>query len=147
MNLNELKPVAGARHAKKRVGRGIGSGMGKTSTRGHKGQNALSGGGVRPGYEGGQTQLFKRLPKRGFTNVNRKEYALVKLGDLNDKFEAGAVVDLASLKEAGLVKKEYEGVKILSNGELSKALTIKATKFSKAAEEKVKAAGGTVEVA
>ncbi|CDC71655.1 MAG TPA: 50S ribosomal protein L15 [Acholeplasmatales bacterium] len=147
MNLNELKPVAGARHAKKRVGRGIGSGMGKTSTRGHKGQNARSGGGVRPGYEGGQTQLFKRLPKRGFTNVNRKEYALVKLGDLNDKFEAGAVVDLASLKEAGLVKKEYEGVKILSNGELSKALTIKATKFSKAAEEKVKAAGGTVEVA
>ena len=147
MNLNELKQVAGARHAKKRVGRGIGSGMGKTSTRGHKGQNARSGGGVRPGYEGGQTQLFKRLPKRGFTNVNRKEYALVKLGDLNDKFEAGAVVDLASLKEAGLVKKEYEGVKILSNGELSKALTIKATKFSKAAEEKVKAAGGTVEVA
>ena len=147
MNLNELKPVAGARHAKKRVGRGIGSGMGKTSTRGHKGQNARSGGGVRPGYEGGLTQLFKRLPKRGFTNVNRKEYALVKLGDLNDKFEAGAVVDLASLKEAGLVKKEYEGVKILSNGELSKALTIKATKFSKAAEEKVKAAGGTVEVA
>ena len=147
MNLNELKPVAGARHAKKRVGRGIGSGMGKTSTRGHKGQNARSGGGVRPGYEGGQTQLFKRLPKRGFTNVNRKEYALVKLGDLNEKFEAGAVVDLASLKEAGLVKKEYEGVKILSNGELSKALTIKATKFSKAAEEKVKAAGGTVEVA
>ena len=147
MNLNELKPVAGARHAKKRVGRGIGSGMGKTTTRGHKGQNARSGGGVRPGYEGGQTQLFKRLPKRGFTNVNRKEYALVKLGDLNDKFEAGAVVDLASLKEAGLVKKEYEGVKILSNGELSKALTIKATKFSKAAEEKVKAAGGTVEVA
>ena len=147
MNLNELKPVAGARHAKKRVGRGIGSGMGKTSTRGHKGQNARSGGGVRPGYEGGQTQLFKRLPKRGFTNVNRKEYALVKLGDLNDKFEAGSVVDLASLKEAGLVKKEYEGVKILSNGELSKALTIKATKFSKAAEEKVKAAGGTVEVA
>ena len=147
MNLNELKPVAGARHAKKRVGRGIGSGMGKTSTRGHKGQNARSGGGVRPGYEGGQTQLFKRLPKRGFTNVNRKEYALVKLGDLNDKFEAGAVVDLASLKEAGLVKKEYEGVKLLSNGELSKALTIKATKFSKAAEEKVKAAGGTVEVA
>ena len=147
MNLNELKPVAGARHARKRVGRGIGSGMGKTSTRGHKGQNARSGGGVRPGYEGGQTQLFKRLPKRGFTNVNRKEYALVKLGDLNDKFEAGAVVDLASLKEAGLVKKEYEGVKILSNGELSKALTIKATKFSKAAEEKVKAAGGTVEVA
>ena len=147
MKLNELKPVAGARHAKKRVGRGIGSGMGKTSTRGHKGQNARSGGGVRPGYEGGQTQLFKRLPKRGFTNVNRKEYAIVKLSDLNDKFETGAVVDLASLKEAGLVKKEYEGVKILSNGELSKALTCKVAKVSRAAEEKIKAAGGTVEVA
>lgn len=147
MNLNELKPVAGARHAKKRVGRGIGSGMGKTSTRGHKGQNARSGGGVRPGYEGGQTQLFKRLPKRGFTNVNRKEYAIVNLGDINEKFEAGAVVDCAALVQAGLVKKEYEGVKILSNGEVSKALTIKAAKFSKAAEEKIKAAGGTVEVA
>lgn len=147
MNLNELKPVAGARHAKKRVGRGIGSGMGKTATRGHKGQNARSGGGVRPGYEGGQTQLFKRLPKRGFTNVNRKEFAIVNLGDINERFEAGAVVDLAALKSAGLVKKEYEGVKILSNGEFGKALTIKAAKFSKAAEEKVKAAGGTVEVA
>lgn len=147
MNLNELKPVAGARHAKKRVGRGIGSGMGKTATRGHKGQNARSGGGVRPGYEGGQTQLFKRLPKRGFTNVNRKVYAVVNLGDINDRFEAGSVVDLAALKQAGLVKKEYEGVKILSNGEVSKALTVKAAKFSKAAEEKVKAAGGTIEVA
>ena len=147
MKLENMKPAEGATTKKVRVGRGIGSGIGKTSGKGHKGQNARSGGGVRPGYEGGQTQLFKRLPKRGFTNVNRKEYALVKLGDLNDKFEAGAVVDLASLKEAGLVKKEYEGVKILSNGELSKALTIKATKFSKAAEEKVKAAGGTVEVA
>lgn len=147
MNLNELKPVAGARHAKKRVGRGIGSGMGKTSTRGHKGQNARSGGGVRPGYEGGQTQLFKRLPKRGFTNVNRKEYAIVNLGDINEKFEVGAVVDVQALIQAGLVKKEYEGVKILSNGEFDKALTIKATKFSKAAEEKIKAAGGTVEVA
>lgn len=147
MNLNELKPVAGARHAKKRVGRGIGSGMGKTSTRGHKGQNARSGGGVRPGYEGGQTQLFKRLPKRGFTNVNRKEYAIVNLGDINEKFEVGAVVDCAALVQAGLVKKEYEGVKILSNGEVSKALTVKAAKFSKAAEEKIKAAGGTVEVA
>lgn len=147
MNLNELKPVAGAKHAKKRVGRGTGSGTGKTSTRGHKGQNARSGGGVRPGYEGGQTQLFKRLPKRGFTNVNRKEYAIVNLGDLNDRFEAGAVVDLASLKSVGLVKKEYEGVKILSQGDLSKTLTVKVTKCSKAAKEKIEAAGGTVEVA
>ncbi len=147
MNLNELKPVAGARHAKKRVGRGIGSGMGKTATRGHKGQNARSGGGVRPGYEGGQTQLFKRLPKRGFTNINRKEYAIVNLGDINEKFEAGAVVDLNALVQAGLVKKEYEGVKILSKGEVSKAFTVKASKFSKSAEEKIKTAGGTVEVA
>ena len=95
MNLNELKPVAGARHAKKRVGRGIGSGMGKTATRGHKGQNARSGGGVRPGYEGGQTPLFKRLPKRGFTNIHRHEYAIVNLGDINALFEAGAVVEPA----------------------------------------------------
>ena len=147
MKLHELQYTEGARKARKRVGRGTSSGTGKTAGRGQKGQGARSGGGKKPGFEGGQTPLFMRLPKRGFTNVNRKEYALVKLGDLNDKFEAGAVVDLASLKEAGLVKKEYEGVKILSNGELSKALTIKATKFSKAAEEKVKAAGGTVEVA
>ena len=102
MNLNELKPVAGARHAKKRVGRGIGSGMGKTSTRGHKGQNARSGGGVRPGYEGGQTQLFKRLPKRGFTNFNRIEYAIVNLEQLNS-FEAGATVCPQTLKEAGII--------------------------------------------
>lgn len=147
MNLNELKPVEGARHYKKRVGRGVGSGMGKTATRGHKGQNARAGGGVRPGYEGGQTPLFKRLPKRGFTNIYRKEYAVVNLGDINSKFEAGAVVDVAALKQAGLVKKEYEGVKILSNGELTKAVTVKAAKFSKAAAEKITAAGGTIEVA
>lgn len=147
MYLNELKPVAGARHAKKRVGRGVGSGMGKTSTRGSKGQNSRSGGGVRPGFEGLQTPLFKRLPKRGFTNVNRKEYAVVNLCDLENKFEAGSVVDVASLKQVGLVKKEYEGVKILSKGELTKALTVKAKKFSKAAMEKISAAGGTAEVA
>lgn len=147
MKLNELKPVEGARHAKKRVGRGVGSGMGKTATRGHKGQNARSGGGVRPAFEGGQTPLFKRLPKRGFTNVSRKEYAVVNLGDINDKFEAGAVIDVAALKNAGLVKKEYEGVKVLSNGELTKAVTIKAAKFSKSALEKISQAGGTAEVA
>lgn len=147
MKLNELKPVAGARHYKKRVGRGVGSGMGKTATRGHKGQNARSGGGVRPAFEGGQTPLFKRLPKRGFTNVSRKEYAVVNLGDINDKFEAGAVIDVAALKNAGLVKKEYEGVKVLSNGELTKAVTIKAAKFSKSALEKISQAGGTAEVA
>ena len=147
MKLNELKPVAGARHAKKRVGRGVGSGMGKTATRGHKGQNARSGGGVRPAFEGGQTPLFKRLPKRGFTNVSRKEYAVVNLGDINLKFEAGTTVDVEALKNAGLIKKEYEGVKVLGNGELSKALTIKAAKFSKSALEKISQAGGTAEVA
>lgn len=147
MNLNELKPVEGARHYKKRVGRGVGSGMGKTATRGHKGQNARSGGGVRPAFEGGQTPLFKRLPKRGFTNINRKEFAVVNLGDINNKFEAGSVIDVEALKQAGLVKKEYEGVKILSNGELTKAVTIKAQKLSKAATEKIAAVGGTAEVA
>ena len=146
MKLNELKPVEGAKHAKKRVGRGIGSGIGKTSGRGQKGQNARSGGGVRPGYEGGQTPLFKRLPKRGFTNIHAHEYAIVNLGDINALFEAGSVVDLEALKKVGLVKKEYEGVKILGNGELDKALTVKAVKFSKSAVEKISKAGGTVEV-
>lgn len=147
MKLNELKPVEGAKHAKKRVGRGIGSGTGKTAGRGTKGQNARSGGGVRPGYEGGQTPLFKRLPKRGFTNIHMKEYAIVNLGSLNEKFENGAVVDLAALKNAGLVKKEYEGVKVLGNGNLEKALTVKVAKVSKSAAEKISQAGGTVEVA
>lgn len=147
MYLNELKPVAGARHAKKRVGRGVGSGMGKTATRGHKGQNARSGGGVRPGFEGGQTPLFKRLPKRGFTNINRKEYAIVNLGDIENLFEAGSVIDANALREVGLIKKEYEGVKILGDGELTKAFTIKAKKFSKTALEKISNAGGNAEVA
>jgi large subunit ribosomal protein L15 len=145
MKLNELKPDEGARHYKKRVGRGTGSGLGKTSTRGHKGQNARSGGGVRPGFEGGQTPLFKRLPKRGFTNINRLEYAVVNVSDLNT-FEAGSVVDLQALKQKGLVKKEYEGVKVLGNGELKVALTVKAKKFSDAAKEKISAAGGSIEV-
>ena len=147
MKLNELKPVEGAKHSKKRLGRGIGSGNGKTAGRGAKGQNARSGGGVRPGYEGGQTPLFKRLPKRGFTNVRHKEYAIVNLGEIDKKFEAGSVVDLASLKAAGLVKKEYEGVKILGEGELTKALTFKVVKVTKSAQEKISKAGGTVEVA
>ena len=145
MKLNELKPVEGARHYKKRVGRGTGSGLGKTSTRGHKGQNARSGGGVRPGFEGGQTPLFKRLPKRGFTNVNRLEYAVVNVNDLN-QFEAGSVVDLQALKQKGLVKKEYEGVKVLGNGEVKVALTVKAKKFSETAKQKNSAAGGSIEV-
>ena len=108
MKLHELQPVEGSKHYKKRVGRGTGSGMGKTATRGHKGQNARSGGGVRPGYEGGQTPVFKRLPKRGFTNVNRKDYAIVNVQDLN-VFEANSVVDFAALAQKGLVKKQYEG--------------------------------------
>jgi large subunit ribosomal protein L15 len=145
MKLNELKPVEGARHYKKRVGRGSGSGMGKTATRGHKGQNARSGGGVRPAFEGGQTPLFKRLPKRGFTNINRIDYAVINVEDLNC-FEAGTVVDTALLQAKGLVKKEYEGVKVLGNGELNVALTVKAKKFSKSASEKISAAGGTIEV-
>ena len=145
MKLNELKPVEGARHYKKRVGRGSGSGMGKTATRGHKGQNARSGGGVRPGFEGGQTPLFKRLPKRGFTNVNRIDYAVINVEDLNC-FEAGSVVDTAALKAKGLINKEYEGVKVLGDGELNVALTVKAKKFSKTASEKISAAGGTIEV-
>jgi large subunit ribosomal protein L15 len=145
MKLNELKPVEGARHYKKRVGRGSGSGMGKTATRGHKGQNARSGGGVRPGFEGGQTPLFKRLPKRGFTNINRIDYAVINVEDLNC-FEAGSVVDTAALKAKGLINKEYEGVKVLGDGELNVALTVKAKKFSKSASEKISAAGGTIEV-
>lgn len=145
MKLNELKPVEGARHYKKRVGRGSGSGMGKTATRGHKGQNARSGGGVRPAFEGGQTPLFKRLPKRGFTNINRIDYAVINVEDLNC-FEAGSVVDTAALKAKGLINKEYEGVKVLGDGELNVALTVKAKKFSKSASEKISAAGGTIEV-
>lgn len=147
MNLNELKPVAGAKHHKKIVGRGIGSGVGKTAGRGANGQNSRSGGGVRPGFEGCQTPLFKRIPKRGFTNVHQKKYAIVNLGDINALFEANQVVDVDSLKAAGLVKKEFEGVKVLGNGDLDKALTFKVSKVSESAMEKITKAGGTVEVA
>lgn len=143
--LNELKPVEGARHSKKRLGRGIGSGLGKTSGKGHKGQNARSGGGVRPGFEGGQLPLFQRLPKRGFHNVSRKEYAVVNVSDL-EVFNEGSVVDVEAMIKAGLVKKVNDGVKILGNGSLSKKLTVKAQKFSAKAEEAIKKAGGTVEV-
>lgn len=147
--LNELQPVAGARHAKKRLGRGIGSGTGKTAGKGHKGQNARTSGGVRPGFEGGQLPLFQRLPKRGFKNVNRKEYAVVNLSDLLT-FEENTVIDLAALTSKGLVKKVYDGVKVLGNlkdGEkFDKKYTVKANKFSKSAEEAIKTAGGTVEV-
>ncbi len=145
MKLHELVAVEGARHSRKRVGRGTGSGHGKTSCRGHKGQNSRSGGGVRPGFEGGQTPLFKRLPKRGFTNVNRKDYAVVNVEDLN-VFEKDSVVTIENLQEKGLVKKVYDGVKVLGAGKLEVALTVKANKFSKAAEEAITSAGGKIEV-
>lgn len=143
--LNQLKPVEGARHTRKRKGQGVGSGLGKTAGRGQKGQNSRSGGGVRPGFEGGQIPLFQRLPKRGFKNVNRKEYAVVNVSDLNI-FENGAEVTIETLIKAGLVNKTYDGVKVLGNGTLEKKLTVKASKFSASAEAAIKNAGGTVEV-
>ena len=145
MKLHELKPAEGSRQERKRKGRGIGSGNGKTAGKGHKGQNARSGGGVRLGFEGGQTPLFRRLPKRGFTNINRKEYALVNLDVLNN-FEDGTEVTPALLVETGVVKKEKAGIKILANGKLEKKLTVKAHKFSSAAKEAIEAAGGQTEV-
>lgn len=145
MKLHELKPAAGSRKVRNRVGRGIGSGNGKTSGKGHKGQNARSGGGVRPGFEGGQNPLFRRLPKRGFTNVNRKEYAIVNVETLN-RFEDGAEVTAALLLETGVVSNEKAGIKILGNGELTKKLTVKAHKFSASAKEAIEKAGGSIEV-
>ena len=143
--LNQLHPVDGARHSKKRLGRGIGSGLGKTAGKGTKGQNARSGGGVRPGFEGGQLPLFQRLPKRGFKSLNRVEYSIVNVEQLN-QFRAGSVVDVEKLIEAGLVKDAVNGVKILGNGKLEKKLTVKANKFSESAKQAIEAAGGSVEV-
>lgn len=143
--LNALQPTPGSRRPRKRLGRGPGSGTGKTAGKGDKGQNARSGGGVRPGFEGGQLPLFQRLPKRGFKNVNRKEYAIINLDDLN-AFSAGDVVSTETLLGRNVIKKVLSGVKILGNGQLEKALTVKAHKFSKSAEEAIKKAGGTVEV-
>ncbi len=145
MKLNELQPAPGSRTERKRVGRGTGSGTGKTSGRGHKGQNARSGGGVRPGFEGGQNPIYRRLPKRGFTNPTRKEYAVVNLDTLN-RFAEGTEVTPELLVEQGVVKDLKSGVKILGNGELSAKLTIKAHKFSETAAEKIRAAGGATEV-
>ncbi|MBD3108615.1 50S ribosomal protein L15 [Bacillus sp. AGMB 02131] len=145
MKLHELKPAEGSRQERKRKGRGIGTGNGKTAGKGHKGQNARSGGGVRLGFEGGQTPLFRRLPKRGFTNINRKDYTVVNLSTLN-VFEDGTEVTPALLIEAGVVKKERAGIKILANGKLEKKLTVKAHKFSSAAKEAIEAAGGQTEV-
>lgn len=146
MKLHELKAVEGSTKARKRIGHGPGSGTGKTSGKGEKGQNARSGGGVRPGFEGGQLPLFRRLSKRGFNNYEfRIVYSTVNVSDLN-RFEDGTVVDLALLKEAGLIKKELDGVKVLGNGDLTKKLTVKANNFSKTAKEKIENIGGKTEV-
>ncbi|MBE6069452.1 MAG: 50S ribosomal protein L15 [Clostridium lundense] len=145
MKLHELRPAEGSRKAPKRVGRGTGSGLGRNAGKGEKGQNARSGGGVRPGFEGGQMPLYRRLPKRGFTNIFAKEYATINVDRLNI-FENGTEVTPEVLMENGVISKVYDGVKILGNGELTKKLTVKATKFSKAAAEKIETAGGKVEV-
>lgn len=146
MRLEDLSPAPGSTHAKKRVGRGTGSGHGKTAGKGHKGQKARAGGGVRPGFEGGQTPLHRRLPqRRGFRNISRKEYAIVNLEDL-ERFEAGTEVTPEVLVEAGLVGKMLDGIKILGEGEITKALTVRAHKFSKSAQTKLTTAGGAAEV-
>lgn len=145
MKLHELKPAPGSRRSRKRVGRGIAAGQGKTAGRGTKGQKARSGGGVRPGFEGGQNPLYRRLPKRGFKNPNRKEYAVINVEDLN-RFDEGTVVTPELLKEKGVVKNLKDGLKVLGDGDLKVKLTVKAHKFSRTAEEKIAAAGGATEV-
>jgi large subunit ribosomal protein L15 len=145
MKLHELKPAAGSRKASKRVGRGNGSGLGKTAGKGHKGQNARSGGGVRPGFEGGQMPLYRRLPKRGFTNIFAKEYVEVNVNRLNI-FEDGTEVTPELLKQNGVVSNLRDGIKIMGNGVLEKKLTVKATKFTKGAIEKIESMGGKAEV-
>lgn len=145
MKIHELSPAVGATKEVKRKGRGHGSGNGKTAGKGHKGQKARSGGGVRPGFEGGQTALARRIPKRGFNNIFATKYATVNVADL-EKFVDGTVVDTELLKASGIIKKELDGVKVLGNGELTKNLTVKAAKFSAAAKEKIEKAGGKAEV-
>lgn len=145
MKLHELKPAEGTTKSKKRLGRGTASGQGKSAGKGQKGQKSRSGGGVRVGFEGGQMPLYRRLPKIGFTNIFRREYAVVNLSDL-EKFDNGTVVNPDLLKEAGLVKAMHSGIKILGNGDLTKNLTVQAHKFSKTAADKIAAAGGKVEV-
>ena len=145
MKHHELSPAPGSTKKAFRKGRGAGSGNGKTAGKGHKGQNARSGGGVRPGFEGGQMPLTRRLPKRGFTNIFATKYATINVGDLN-RFEDGAVVDEAAIVAAGLVKKTMDGIKVLGNGELEKKLTVNAKAFSASAKQKIEAAGGKAEV-
>jgi len=145
MKLHELKPVSGSKKSQKRVGRGTGSGLGKTAGKGQKGQNSRSGGGTKPGFEGGQMPLYRRLPKRGFTNIFAKQIVEVNIERLNI-FENGTEVTEALLKERGVVSKTLDGVKILGNGELTKSLTVKVSRFSESAKAKIEAAGGKVEV-
>lgn len=146
MKLHELSPAAGSTKDVKRIGRGHGSGNGKTAGKGHKGQKARSGGGVRPGFEGGQMPLQRRIPKRGFNNIFAKQYVIINVSDLEAKFEDGAVIDTNAIVEAGLVKKTLDGIKILGNGEVTKNFTVKAAAFSKSAVEKIEKAGGKTEV-
>ena len=145
MKLHELSPNPGAVRDVKRVGRGHGSGNGKTAGKGHKGQKARSGGSIRPGFEGGQTALARRIPKRGFNNIFATKYAIINVSDL-EKIADGTVVDTEILKAAGIIKKEMDGIKVLGNGDLTKNLTVKAAKFSAAAKEKIEKAGGKAEV-
>ncbi|AJA49712.1 50S ribosomal protein L15 [Clostridium pasteurianum DSM 525 = ATCC 6013] len=145
MKLHELKPAAGSRKAPKRIGRGTGSGLGRNAGKGEKGQKARSGGGVRPGFEGGQMPLYRRLPKRGFTNIFAKDIVSINVDRLN-VFDDGTEVTIEKLLEKGVIGKVNDGVKILGNGEITKKLTVKVNKFSKAAAEKIEAAGGKVEV-
>ena len=146
MKLHELSPAAGSVKDVKRIGRGHGSGNGKTAGKGHKGQKARSGGGVRPGFEGGQMPLQRRIPIRGFNNIFAKQYVIVNVSDLEAKFEDGAVIDSKAIVEAGLTKKVLDGIKVLGNGEVTKSFTVKAAAFSKSAVEKIEKAGGKTEV-
>lgn len=145
LRLHELAPMVGSKKRRKRVGRGIGSGLGKTSGKGHKGQNARSGGGVRPGFEGGQMPFQRRVPKRGFNNIFKKKYSTVNVGILN-KFEDGAEVNVLKLLELGFIKKKYDGLKVLGSGDFNKKLKVTAAKFSKNAVKKIEAAGGKVDI-
>ena len=145
MKLNELSPAPGTKTEAKRKGRGAGTGNGKTAGRGHKGQNARSGGGVRPGFEGGQMPIYRRLPKRGFNNIFAKKYTEINVADLN-KFEDGTVVDATLLKETGVISKILDGVVVLGRGELTKKITVKAARVTKGATQKIEAVGGKVEV-
>jgi large subunit ribosomal protein L15 len=145
MKINELSPAEGSRKNRKRVGRGPGSGHGKTSCRGHKGQRSRSGGGVRPGFEGGQMPLHRRLPKRGFTNIFKKEYNILNVEDLN-RFEPNALLDAEAFKQAGLIKKMMDGIKLLGTGEITRPVVVRIQKVSKTAKEKLEAAGGKIEL-